>query len=241
MSEDVRFRVVLGDGFAPEENGLELTFTYRLLGREDYRGILQDAETEAEIDEFVCMLCVEEPYDWRGGLAGPATAVAECILASSGLAEGQSEMLLEHFRHELYTSPDYQRDCMIVEAFPNLDIEEVQNWPVVKQLYYFSRAEYILSVIRGKKIRFIDAEQVEAAEAVQRVPRPSERVTDEIPEEWRTPEPAPSQPAPQEQPKGQLTEAELMAMLGATSVSTTLDHESMNYYKHKDELTGDYD
>lgn len=234
MSEDLRFQIVLGDGFSKEENGLELIFTYRLLGREEYRSILEAAEDESEIDEFVCMACVEEDYDWRGGLAGAATTVSDNILKSSGLAEGQAEFLLDLYRHELYSNPDYQRDCMIVEAFPNFDIEEVQNWPVVKQLYYYTRAEYILWAIRGKQIRFIDEEQIRAAEQMQNVPSPKERAAQEPDPDWMR------QPEPQ-QPSGEMTEADLMRMLGVTEVSKDLDRESMHYYSEKDKLIGKFD
>lgn len=234
MSEDPRFQIVLGDGLGPES--LELTFTYRLIGREEYRNILSVAEDESEIDELVCMTCVEEDYDWRGGLAGAATTLADNILKSSGLAEGQAEFFLDLFRNELYSNPDYQRDCMIVEAFPNLDIEEVQGWPVIKQLYYYSRAEYILTVIRGKRIQFIDEEQIRAAEQVEQVRPPRQRVTDAPDPDWAQ-EPS----REQAQPQGEMTEAQLMAMLGATQVSTDLDRESMHYYSEKDKLIGNFD
>lgn len=234
MSEALRFQIVLGDGFPKEENGLELLFTYRLLGREEYRSILEMAEDESEIDELICMACVEEDYDWRGGLAGAATTVSDNILKSSGLAEGQADFLLELFRNELYSNPDYQRDCMIVEAFPHLDIEEVQNWPVVKHLYYYTRAEYILTVIRGKQIRFIDEEQIRAAEEMQNVPSPRERAAHAPDPEWmQQPEPA--------QSNGEMTEADLMRLLGATEVSKDLDKESMHYYSQKDKLIGKFD
>lgn len=234
MSEELRFQIVLGDGFPKEENGLELLFTYRLLGREEYRSILEAAEDESEIDEFICMTCVEEDYDWRGGLAGAATTVSDNILKSSGLAEGQAEFLLDLYRHELYSNPDYQRDCMIVEAFPNFGLEEVQNWPVVKHLYYYSRAEYILAVIRGNQIRFIDEEQIRAAEQMQNVPSPRERAAQAPDPEWmQEPETTPS--------GGEMSEADLMRLLGANEVSKDLDKESMHYYTQKDKLIGKFD
>ncbi|MBA4293929.1 hypothetical protein C0431_13285 [bacterium] len=242
MSEDLRFQIVLGDGNGPD--GLELVFTYRLLGREEYRGILETTEDVAEIDELVCMYCVEEEYDWRGGLAGAATTVAESILASSGLAEGQADFLLGLFRSELYRNIDYQRDCIIVEAFPNLDIEEIQNWPVVKHLYYFSRAEYILSAIRGKNVRYISEDDLLASERVQKVQSPSQRAAAAPPPDWGEPVErveVTNQPKPPASNGGAMTEEQLLAMLGASNVSTELDHESMNYHIHKDSVTGDYD
>lgn len=241
MNEDLRFQVVLGDGLG--KDSLELTFTYRLLGREEYRAILDEANEEAEIDELVCMLCVEEDYDWRNGLAGAATTMSDFILKSSGLDQGQAEFLLEMYRNELFSNPDFQRDCVIVEAFPHLDIEEVQNWPVVKQLYYYSRAEFIIHSIRGQEIRFITPEQIEAANRMQNVESPKMRAQREPDPDWMS---QPSEPQSKTPPTpngggGVMSEEELLRLLGATEVSKDIDKESINYYKHKDELLGDYD
>lgn len=231
MSQDPRYQVVLGDGLGPV--GVELVFTYRLLGREEYRQIDAMAETDEEFQEMVCQLCVEDDFDWRGGLAGPATVLCDLILEGSGLNEGQADMFLAIFRDELYTNPDYQKDCIIVEAFPNLTIEEVQNWPVVKHLYYYSRAEYILTAIRGKRLSIVNPEDIMATEQLSRVERP--RVEDDF-----------SFDAPQQEPKqqdGAMSEAQLLAMLGvgADTIANDIDKESIKFHQHKDSITGQFD
>ena len=52
---------------------------------------------------------------------------------------------------------DNQITCMINEAFPNIDIEEIENWDVEKTMKYFTRAEWKLHNLRG--ISFIDPEE----------------------------------------------------------------------------------
>ena len=43
---------------------------------------------------------------------------------------------------------DNQITCIIHEAFPNLDVEEIENWGMAKTAKYLSRAEWKLNVLR---------------------------------------------------------------------------------------------
>lgn len=232
MTEDPRYQVVLGDGLGPES--VEMVFTYRLIGREEYRQVQAMAESEEEFEEIVCQLCVEEQYDWRGGLAGPATILCDMILEGSGMNEGQADMFLSIFRDELYSNPDYQKDCIIVEAFPNFSIDEVQNWPVVKHLYYYVRAEYIMTALRGKRLQIADPSELMATQQLQQVRRP------QVEEDFDFGHEAPQR---QENPQQEMSEADLLAMLGVSknSVTTEIDKESIRFYEHKSSITGEYD
>ena len=48
--------------------------------------------------------------------------------------------LIDVYREELETV-DTQMSCIISEAFPNYDIEEIESWDMIKFCKIFSRAE----------------------------------------------------------------------------------------------------
>lgn len=240
MSDQVRYRIVIGSD--ETEQDIRFQFTYRLLGREEYEGLLQNNLSDEELLEAICYLCVEEQYDFSHGFAGIPEVIGSAILEGSGYLEGQSELLLSMFRGEVEGNANVQRDCIIVEAFPKYDIEDVANWPLTKQLWVYARAEYILK-LRGREIREVSLEERKAMQQIQQAPRQQAR-EEEI--SFKAP-PQQQQAAPQAKqetnPQRELTEAEVMAMLGVGmhTVATDIDRDSMKYYSEKDKLTGDFD
>lgn len=237
MSAEARYKIVVGDNESAED--IQLVFHYRLLGREEYEGLLQHQMTEEELLESICYLCVEEDYPFSEGLAGIPEVIGNAILEGSGYLEGQPEFLLNLFRAEVNNNPNVQRDCIIAEAFPNIDIEEIAGWPLVKQLFYYSRAEYIMA-LRGRPIREIAIEEQQVMQKVsQAKPQP---VTMEDVSFKPAPQTAPK-PAKEANPQRELSEQEVMAMLGVdmSTIATDVDHEGMRYYAEKDRLTGDFD
>ena len=56
--------------------------------------------------------------------------------------------LIDVYREELETV-DTQMSCIISEAFPNYDIEEIESWDMIKFCKIFSRAEWKLKNLRN--------------------------------------------------------------------------------------------
>ena len=71
---------------------------------------------------------------------------------------------------------DNQITCIINEAFPNFDIEEIENWDLERTAKYLSRAEYKLQNFRG--FEFNEA-YFEAGQPQQEVEEPEQKQIEE--------------------------------------------------------------
>ena len=135
---------------------------YRSIGRKAYKDILLHKElTDLQKEEVICRECLLYPnpdtFDWENCDAGIPTQLRKAILKNSYLESIEDrELLKKYYRSEMYDL-DNQITCMINEAFPNIDIEEIENWDVEKTIKYFTRAEWKLHNLRG--ISFIDPEE----------------------------------------------------------------------------------
>ena len=135
---------------------------YRSIGRKAYKDILLNKElTDLQKEEVICRECLLYPnpdtFDWENCDAGVPTQLRKAILKNSYLESIEDrELLKKYYRSEMYDL-DNQITCMINEAFPNIDIEEIENWDVEKTIKYFTRAEWKLHNLRG--ISFIDPEE----------------------------------------------------------------------------------
>lgn len=241
----------------------EQHFIFRPLGREEYKHIvIMDLEL-GDFQEAICFQAMIYPqeYDYTKGIAGIAEVVSDAILDVSGLHMGQAKILLEDFRSEMWNY-DYQVDCMIHEAFPEYTLEEIATWPIRKTMYYLSRAEWILTTLKGVPLQMID-EQIEEdmqmqqqyQEQQQAPPQPEPQKQPfqrEIRRELvEAPEMPPPQPKPQPKaPEGGIqSEEELLAMLAGSGAKvsrpvTDLANEQkpeLNWFGYMDELTGEFD
>lgn len=126
-------------------------FLYRQLGRKDYKDLVELEITDYEKEEILCKTCVLYPenYDFDECDAGIPTHLAKAILKNSFLDSLESrELLIRVFRQEMYEL-DNQVTCLIHEAFPEYDIEEIETWDLQRTAKYLSRAEWILANLRG--------------------------------------------------------------------------------------------
>lgn len=143
---------------------------YRSIGRKAYKDILLNKElTDLQKEEVICRECLLYPdpdtFDWENCDAGIPTQLRKAILKNSYLESVEDrELLKKYYRSEMYDL-DNQITCMINEAFPNIDIEEIENWDVEKTTKYFTRAEWKLHNLRG--ISFIDPEEQNISKTVQ--------------------------------------------------------------------------
>ena len=134
-------------------------FFYRSLGRKEYRQILDDPDlNDLQKENVICELCTLYPkgFDWNDCDAGIPTELVKMILMNSFLDSIEArQRLLGYYRAEMYDL-DNQITCMINEAFPNIDLEEIEEWDVEKTTKYLSRAEWKLHNLRG--LQFVDGE-----------------------------------------------------------------------------------
>jgi hypothetical protein len=133
----------------------EEQFLFREVSCHEYRtGIRVFGDDTVSLEEYICKLCVLEPsdYDFTNCIAGIPTTLAKLILNESGFGEATDPNrlsdYLEKFRDEMLLVNN-QMACAIKEAFPNFSLEEIENWPMQKVAWYFSRAEFILRQYRG--------------------------------------------------------------------------------------------
>lgn len=127
-------------------------YIYKPLGRKDYREIISNEEmtNEDKKDAIInkCMLYPED-FDLDDLVAGLVDVLFQKIIDVSYLDSEESRVgVIEYYRQDMY-SLDNQITCIINEAFPNYDIEEIENWDLERTAKYLSRAEYKLQNFRG--------------------------------------------------------------------------------------------
>lgn len=130
-------------------------FIYRSLGRAEYKKILSDEQfNDMEKEELICQICTLYPenYDFENCDAGIPTVLAKNIIRNSYLDSIESRRrVLDYYREEMFDL-DNQITCIINEAFPQFDIEEIESWGIEKTMKYLSRAEWKLHNLRGLEI-----------------------------------------------------------------------------------------
>ena len=126
-------------------------YIYKPIGRKDYREIVgSEMSIEDKKDELIkkCILFPED-FDVDDMVAGMIDVLFEKIIDISYLDSEESRAgVIEYYRQEMYNL-DNQITCIINEAFPQFDIEDIENWDVEKTAKYLSRAEWKLQNFRG--------------------------------------------------------------------------------------------
>jgi hypothetical protein len=127
-------------------------FIYRSVGRKEFKDLLNNKSLDdQEREEKLCTLCTLYPEDFdfsNCDEAGLPTRLAEEIYNNSYLSKENRDKVLSYHRNEMYDL-DNQINCIINAAFPQLELEEIENWDVVTACKYYSRAEWILHNISG--------------------------------------------------------------------------------------------
>ncbi len=138
-------------------------FFYRALGRSEYKNILiDDRFNDMQKEELICQLCVlwPENFDFEDCDAGIPTMLMKSMLKNSYLdAVDSRKKVLDFYREEMFDL-DNQITCIINEAFPNIDIEDIEMWGIEKTTKYLSRAEWKLHNLRG--MEFYDTQSQES-------------------------------------------------------------------------------
>lgn len=127
-------------------------YIYKALGRRDFRRIVsnENLSIEDKKDEIIkACIVYPEDFDIDDCIAGLINVLYSKIMEVSYLNDEESRAsVIEYYRQDMY-SLDNQITCLINEAFPNFDIEEIENWDLERTAKYLSRAEYKLQNFRG--------------------------------------------------------------------------------------------
>lgn len=168
----------------------EQVFIYRPIGRKEYKDLILNPQlTDQEKEERECSICTlwPENYDFSNcEEAGLPTELSKAIEENSYLSEERRQLVLSQHRADMFDL-DNQINCLIMAAFPNLSLEEVENWDVMTACKYLSRAEWILAHVNG--LKFTQKDPLSSY-----VKKGSEEITD-------TPPINETAPAPKPQPK----------------------------------------
>lgn len=162
-------------------------FMYRPLGRSEYKRLVSDDQyNDFEKEEILCQACTlwPEAYDFEECSAGIPSVLAKAILTNSYLDEIESrKAITRHYRQEMFDL-DNQITCIINEAFPQFDIEEIEQWDIAKTAKYLSRAEWKLMNLRGLPMvadPFVDEPEQAAPQQAQQSPRVVTQEVEESP------------------------------------------------------------
>jgi hypothetical protein len=135
-------------------------FIYKSVGRKEFKDIMNNENIgDQEREEYLCSLCTLFPknFDFANcEEAGLPTRLAEEIYNNSYLSKENRDKVLDYHRNEMYDL-DNQINCIISAAFPQMSLEEIENWDVVTASKYYSRAEWILHNINGIPIKQKDS------------------------------------------------------------------------------------
>lgn len=133
-------------------------FIYRSLGRAEYKKlIMEESLTEYEKQDIICEVCTLYPpnFDFGECSAGLPDILHKKIIANSFLDSVESRQnVLTYYRSEMFQLEN-QIACIINEAFPQIDVEEIEQWDTEKTMKYLSRAEWKLANLRG--MPFVDS------------------------------------------------------------------------------------
>lgn len=179
----------------------EQVFIFKALGRKDWRDIVEtEAIDNCQKEEVICETCTLYPQNFDFSNceeAGIPTVLSKKIIERSMLDSADSlHNLLTHFRKKTSEDANRQISCTIHEAFPEYDIEDIENWDIIKTADFMSRAEFILHALRGVPIDPRAMEEASAIadseqEAVPQHPR-TEEITSNV--KQKNPPTAPSKP-----------------------------------------------
>ena len=145
-------------------------FVFRALKRKEFTDIQNhDDWTDQDKEEAFCEAATLSPeeYSFTDCLAGIPVVLTEQILSESLMInDGRAKGKLNQYRDEMKVYEN-QIDCLITEAFPTILLDEILQWDMHKTLYYLSRAEFVLSKLRGLPFVSQDGEVYDSPEQYQ--------------------------------------------------------------------------
>lgn len=147
-------------------------YIYKPVGRKDFKELceMDDINQVDKEDELIKRtLLYPNPEVLQDMPAGISSKLYGIIIKNSYLENLEIRTnVLAHFREDMYDMQN-QITCIINEAFPQFDIEEIENWGVERTAKYLSRAEWKLVNLRGMNMdeSYIMQHEQEMANAQQ--------------------------------------------------------------------------
>lgn len=152
----------------------DVEFIWRELTRAEYKKSFEYYSDPLDRNEYICRVCILDPIDVdfsENCPAGIPDSIAAEILAESGFAGSEKiTSLMNQYDREMQ-SFDNQVSAVIAEAFPSINIEEIENWSMEKTLWHYSRAKWMLEVCRG--VQLVPSESTAAPQQEAIPPHPA--------------------------------------------------------------------
>ena len=131
-------------------------FVWRGLTKAEFKKAQEYYDDDYDRAEYVCRQCVLYPEidDWGLEIyAGIPEVLTEHILRESGftLTPKEVDQKILEYEKQMQTF-DNQITCIIKEAFPDISLEEIENWQFEKVMWYYSRAKWTIENLRGIKL-----------------------------------------------------------------------------------------
>lgn len=127
-------------------------FIYKPLGRKAYKDIVNNQNiSDLDKEDLICEETIIWPENYNADDydAGIPSKLYEEILVNSFLSSTEDMIhLLEACREET-NQLDIQMSCIISEAFPSYDMDEIESWDMIKFCRMFSKAEWKLKNMRS--------------------------------------------------------------------------------------------
>lgn len=177
------------------------TYIYKALGRKTYKTLLKNPEVNIiDLEDKVCDETVLYPLDFKSEEcdAGIPTELFKDILANSFLTDAADMISLINVCRDEVDELDIQMSCIISEAFPAYDIEEIEEWDMIKFCRMYARAEWKLKNIRNLELT------KDVVDILSGNITGEENITPEEPEKQPTPKPKPQAPAQAQNQKGRV-------------------------------------
>lgn len=133
----------------------EQIYIYKALGRKAYKGLVNNPNiSPIELEDKICEEVILYPEDFNADEcdAGVPTELYEQILTNSFLSSTEDMInLLEACREEV-DQLDIQMSCIISEAFPAYDMDEIEEWDMIKFCRMYAKAEWKLKNMRNSQL-----------------------------------------------------------------------------------------
>ena len=142
----------------------DIPYIWRGLTKGEFRKANEYFEDDYDRAEYVCRQCVLHPEieDYSLDMyAGVPETLTEDILRESGFTLSVKEVDQKIFQYEQEMMTfDNQITCIIKEAFPEIRLEEIDDWQFEKVMWYYSRAKWTLETLRGLSLEREDVEHI---------------------------------------------------------------------------------
>lgn len=131
----------------------DILFVFRGISQSELKKANKLYPDDLERAEYVCRMSILEPYieDYELEIyAGIPEVLSRLILEESGFTNDPTKInrLLAQYEWEMQNA-EHRIPCIIKEVFQDIPFEEIEDWPLEKTLYYYTRAKWTLENLRG--------------------------------------------------------------------------------------------